>query len=51
MFDIDSQRNTRIVQINVEGLTRAKAEILGKIFKDADVLTLQETHIPEGETK
>lgn len=41
--------NFKIAQINVEGLTRAKADILGKRFGDMDVLVLQETHIPDGE--
>lgn len=41
------ENNFKIAQINVEGLTRAKAEILGKRFGDMDVLVLQETHIPK----
>jgi hypothetical protein len=44
------KNNFKIAQINVEGLTRAKADILGKIFGDMDVFVLQETHIPDGET-
>jgi len=44
------ENNFKIAQINVEGLTRAKADILGKRFADMDVLVLQETHIPDGET-
>jgi len=44
------ENNFKIAQINVEGLTRAKAEILGKIFSYMDVLVLQETPIPDGET-
>lgn len=40
--------NTRVVQLNVEGLSRSKAEIIGNLFKNADVLGLQETHIGEG---
>jgi exonuclease III len=47
----ESKRNTRIVQINVEGLTKSKTEIIGNMFKNADVLTLQETHIPEDKSK
>lgn len=35
----------------MEGLTKSKSEIMGKKFQGADVLTIQETHIPEGETK
>lgn len=34
----ESQRTIRLVHLNVEGLTRAKSDILGKMFKDADVL-------------
>jgi hypothetical protein len=44
------ENNFKIAQINLEGLTRAKADILGKRFVDMDVLVLQETHIPDGET-
>lgn len=44
------ENNFKIAQINVEGLTRAKADILGKRFVDIDVLVLQETNIPDGET-
>ncbi|KAL4153412.1 hypothetical protein QTP88_001245 [Uroleucon formosanum] len=32
------------------GLTRAKAEIISKTFSEIDVLTLQETRVPEEET-
>lgn len=32
------ENNFKIAQINVEGLTRAKADILGKRFGDIDVL-------------
>lgn len=38
--------NIKIVQINVEGLTRSKADIIYKLFPDADVLVNQETHVP-----
>jgi hypothetical protein len=31
-------------------LTRAKADIHSKIFSEVDVLTIQETYVPEGET-
>ena len=44
-----ARNNIKIAQINVEGLTRAKADILSKIFSEVDVLTIQETHVPEGE--
>jgi len=37
--------------MNVEGLTKSKAKILSNIFKEIDVLTIQETYVPEGETK
>jgi hypothetical protein len=46
----ESLRSIRVVHLNVEGLTRAKSEILSKTFKDADVLALQETYVPEGES-
>lgn len=39
-----------IAQQNVEGLTRAKADILSKMFADVDVLAIKETHVPDGET-
>lgn len=39
------------MQLNVEGLTKSKSEIMGKIFQGTDVLAKQETHIPEGKTK
>lgn len=51
MIDKDSQRNTRIAQINMEGLTRSKTEILNKMIKGADILKLQEIHILEEEAK
>jgi exonuclease III len=35
----------------VEGLTKSKSEIMAEIFQGADILTIQETHIPEGGTK
>ena len=34
----DSQKNIRIIHLNIEGLTSSKAEILGKTFSNADVL-------------
>lgn len=37
--------------MNTEGLTRAKSEILSKMFNDIDVIALQETHVPDGETR
>jgi exonuclease III len=43
------EKNFKIAQINVEGLTRAKADNLGKIFGDMDVLVLQEIRIPDAE--
>lgn len=47
----ESQRTIRVAHLNVEGLTRAKSDIISRIFKDTDVLALQETHIPENETR
>ena len=44
------ENNFKITQINEEGLTRAKDDILLKRFVDMDVLVLQEIHIPYGET-
>jgi len=44
------ENNFKIAQINVEGLTQVKANVLGKRFGDMDVLVLQETQIPDGET-
>lgn len=44
------ENNLKIDQINMEGLTRAKADFLGKWFGEMDVLVLQETHITDGET-
>lgn len=46
-----SQRTIRVAYLNVEGLTRAKSVILSKMFKDTDILALQETHVPENETR
>jgi len=46
----DRHNNTKIVQINVEGLTRSKADIIYRLFPDADVLAIQEIHVPEGDT-
>lgn len=46
----ESQRILRVVHLNIEGLSREKSEILNKMFKDVDVLALQETYIPKGET-
>jgi len=34
----DSKTNIRIAQLNVEGLTRSKSEIMGKIFQGADYI-------------
>jgi len=39
------------LHLNVEGLTRAKSDIISRIFKDTDVLALQETHVPKNETR
>lgn len=46
-------RSLKICQLNVEGFSRAKAEILHKIFieKDIDVMCLQETHIDDEHSK
>lgn len=38
------------MHLNVEGLTKAKFDILGKMFKDADLLAFQETDIPSDNT-
>lgn len=40
-----------IAQINVEALKRVKDDVLGKIFSDADVLTIQETLVPESDNR
>jgi exonuclease III len=45
-----TDNNIKIVQINVESLTKSKANIINKLFPDADILAIQETHVPEGET-
>ena len=39
----------KILQLNVEGLSAAKREIIGEIahHHQADVICLQETHIPD----
>lgn len=44
-----SLKNLNIIQINVEGLSRAKRTYLKRIAdeKKADVLCLQETHVPD----
>lgn len=39
------------MHLNIEDLTRAKFNILSKMFKYADVLALQETHVLEDETR
>ncbi|VVC41948.1 Hypothetical protein CINCED_3A003428 [Cinara cedri] len=44
-----TDNNIEIVQINVKGLTISKADIIYKLFLDADVLAIQETHVPESE--
>lgn len=46
-----SVRNIKIAQISVKDHTKSKTEILSNIFKEIDVLTIQETHVPEGKTK
>jgi len=35
---------SEVFQLNVEDLSRSKPKIIGIMFKNADVLTLQETH-------
>lgn len=45
-----ARNKIKIAQLNVEGLTRAKAEIKSKTFSEIDILTLQETHVLEEET-
>jgi exonuclease III len=42
----DSNNNLRIVKLNIEGITKSKSEILSQIFNNADVLVIQETHVP-----
>ncbi|UYV68046.1 hypothetical protein LAZ67_5002899 [Cordylochernes scorpioides] len=44
-----TQKDLKILQLNVEGFTRAKGEIIEKIMREhkADVIALQETHTPE----
>lgn len=43
--DIKPVKNCiKIIQINVERLTRAKIDILSKIYAEANILTIQETH-------
>ncbi|KAL4083862.1 hypothetical protein QTP88_029178 [Uroleucon formosanum] len=37
----------RIVQLNVEGMTKSKAELISDVFHHADILALQETHISD----
>jgi len=46
----ESLRSIRIVHLDVKSLTIAKSVILSKTIKDTDILALQETHVPEGET-
>lgn len=49
MTRLSSKHNIRICQLNVEGRSSAKREILAKFVKDhnIDVLALQETHVQE----
>lgn len=47
----DAKSNIRIVQINVEGMSRSKAEIINQLFGYADVLAIQETHVTADQTK
>jgi len=47
----ESQRTITVIHLSIEGLTRAKSDFLSKMFKDVDVLALQETHVPDGETR
>ncbi|UYV65892.1 hypothetical protein LAZ67_3005828, partial [Cordylochernes scorpioides] len=44
-----TQKDLKILQLNVEGFTRAKGEIIEKMMREhkADVIALQETHTPE----
>jgi len=44
------KNNIKVAQINVESLTRAKADILSKIFTDIYVLVIQQIHVPKKET-
>lgn len=40
----DSSNNLRIVQLNVEGITKTKTKTISQVFNNADVLVSQETH-------
>lgn len=42
----DSKSNIRILQLNVGEMSRVKAEIIAQVFNDADIIALQETHVP-----
>lgn len=37
----------RIVQINIKCMSKAKAELISHMFYNADIMALQETHIPD----
>lgn len=41
MTCMDYEKNTKIAQINVERLRRVKTEVLGKMFRDVDVLIIR----------
>lgn len=48
MTGMEYEKSTRIAQINVERLSRAKTEILEKMFWGVDVLIIRkETHVSE----
>lgn len=40
----------RIIQLNVEGMLKAITEIIAQTFKVADIIVLQETHVPDDKT-
>jgi len=42
-----ARNNIKIAQLNVKGLTRAKTDILNKMFPKIDVLTIQEGPISQ----
>jgi len=43
-------KHFKIAQINVKRLIQTKADILGKISSDTDVLLLQDIQVPNEET-
>uniref|UniRef100_A0A2S2QI14 RNA-directed DNA polymerase from mobile element jockey n=1 Tax=Sipha flava TaxID=143950 RepID=A0A2S2QI14_9HEMI len=45
-----SIQNLRIVQLNVEGISKSNAEIISQIFNNAAILVIQEIHVPSNQT-